>query len=160
MTSSRSHHPRNHAHNSRENTGQSFAAIQRDLLEITVAGSMNDSAVIRAALIEAIRKCGKSREDLADEMTALSGTEVTVRRLNAYTAESREDYRFPLELVRAFCAATGDFTLLAKIAELSGSKLIGSAEIDLMHLGAEYLRQKRAITALAELENRLGGLEL
>jgi hypothetical protein len=121
---------------------------------------MNDAGVVRAALIEAIRKSGMTRESLAEEMSRLTGTEVTVRRLNAFTAESREDYRFPVELARAFCIATRDFALLERIAELSGLRLIGPAEADLMRLGPEYLRQKRATNAIAMIEEKLGGVQL
>jgi hypothetical protein len=125
-----------------------------------VPGSMNDSSVIRTALVEAIRRSGHSREVIADKMSALTGTEITVRRINAFTAESREDYRFPLELARAFCTVTGDFSLLHWIAELSSLRLITDTEFELLCLGREYLIQKRASETIGMLEKRLQGVEL
>jgi len=127
---------------------------------MALPGSMYDAALVRLALIEAIRKSDKSRETIADEMSSLSGTQVTVRRINAFTAESREDYRFPLELTRAFCVATSDFTLLRRVAEMAGFRLIDVVEADLLELGRESLRQKRASENIALLEKRLQGVDL
>jgi hypothetical protein len=121
---------------------------------------MNDAHVVRAALVEAIRTCGKSRETLADLMSALTATPITVTRLNAFTAESREDRRFPLELARAFCIATGDFSLLRSVAERSGLRLINETEWDLLNLGREYLKQKRASDKANVIEQRLSGVDL
>lgn len=149
---------------STENHAQSFAANRQASLfdgrKEVVPGTLNDAGVVRAALIEAIRKCGKSREELADQMSSLTGTEVTVRRINAFTAESREDYRFPSELARAFCLATGDFSLLRRQAELAGFHLVTETEYELLRLGREYLRQKRASSQVEMLEKRLAGVEL
>ena len=143
---------------------ESFAVIsQPDLFadgSPASPGSMNDAAVVRSVLIESIRGSGKSRETLADEMSSLTGTEITVRRINGFTADSRDDYRFPLELARAFCVATHDFTLLRRIAEMAGFNLIDAAGIDLLELGTEFLRQKRASEKVAALEARLRGVEL
>jgi hypothetical protein len=121
---------------------------------------MNDATAVRSALVESIRRSGKSRETLADEMSSLTGTKVTTRRINAFSAESREDYRFPLELLRAFCFATGDFSLLCRIAELLGLRVIDSTEVDLLELGREMLRQKRSAEKAAMLERRLQGVDL
>ena len=121
---------------------------------------MNDASMIRAALVEGIRRSGKSREQIADEMSLLTGTEVTVRRLNAFTAESREDYRWPAELDRAFCAVTGCLDLIRCRVELAGFRVISQTEYELLNLGREYLRQRRATDNVSLLERRLAGVEL
>jgi hypothetical protein len=123
-------------------------------------GSLNDASLVRNAVIESIRECGKSRAQLADEMSRLTGTEVTVRRLNAFTAESREDYRFPAELLRALCIATGSHQLLRCLVAESGFFMISRAENDLLELGREYLKQKRAADHAQLLERRLEGFDL
>ena|ERR1039457_1439761 len=149
---------------STDNQGQRFSVNrQRNLFDGTsdvVPGSLNDASVVRAALVDAIRKCGKSRETLAEEMSHLTGTEVTVRRLNAFTAESREDYRFPAELARAFCTATGSYALLRNQIEMAGFRVVTETEFELLRLGREYLRQKRANENVALIEKRLAGVEL
>lgn len=123
-------------------------------------GSMNDAAVVRGVLVDSIRRCGKSREQIADAMSYFTGSEITVRRLNGFTAESADDYRFPAELDRAFCMATSDFRLLRCRVELAGYRVIDATEAELLDLGREYLRQKRACEKVALLEKRLQGIEL
>lgn len=123
-------------------------------------GIFDDSAVVRGVLVQAIRKCGKSRAQLAEEISFLSGREMSEISLNKITAESRTDYRWPAELDRAFCHATGDDTLLRCRVELAGYKVIRSAEIDLLNLGRELLREKRAAAKAELLERRLRGVEL
>ncbi len=149
---------------STEIAGQLFAANRQHALfsegKTLLPGSMNDAQVVRHSLIESIRKSGKSREAIADEMSVLTGTQVTVRRLNAFTAESREDYRWPAELDRAFCEATGCYDLIRTRVELAGFSLITEAEAELLELGREYLRQKRANERVQMLEKRLVGVEL
>lgn len=151
------------AEKSTANLQQSFAPNAQPRLfpddPPPIPGSMNDAHVVRAALVETIRACGKSRETLAGEMSALTGAEITVTRINGFTAESREDRRFPLELLRAFCTATGDFNLLRSVAERSGFRLINDVEWELLNLGREYLKQKRASEKADTIEQRLSRIE-
>jgi len=123
-------------------------------------GSLNDSAIIRAVLVEAIRKSGKSRESIVDAMSLYTGTEITVRKLNGFTAESAEEYRFPAELDRAFCKATSDDTLLRCRAELAGYRVISAVETELLELGRQYLKLRRASDEIALIEKSLQGVDL
>jgi hypothetical protein len=120
---------------------------------------MNDSDLVRGVLAQAIRQCGKSRAQIAEEISFLSSREITEISLNKFTAESRTDYRWPAELDRAFCQATGDDTLLCCRAELAGYKMINATDAELLELGREYLKQKRANEKVAALEMRLRGVE-
>lgn len=120
-------------------------------------GSINDAAMVRAILTDSIKKSGKSRDEIAEIMSGLTGTEVTVRRLNAFTAESREDFRFPIELARAFCMATRDFALLRHLIEAAGFRVVTKTEFDVLRLGHEYLTHKRSAENMALLEARLTG---
>lgn len=119
-----------------------------------IAGSVSDAALVRALAVEAIRRSGKSRAQIADDMTYLTGVEVTERQLNGYTAESREDWRFPLELERAFCHATGDYSLMVARIELAGFTVIAGEDIAALDLGRKYLARKRAIAAFEEADRR------
>ncbi len=123
-------------------------------------GSMNDAALIRAIVVDAMKHCTKSRAQIADEMSLLVGTQVTERMLNAFAADSREDHRFPSELARAFCAVVGDDRLLTCCAEAAGLHVIDETGWELLELGREYLRQKRSASAVAGLEKRLAGVEV
>lgn len=123
-------------------------------------GSLNDGQLVRGVLIEAIRKCGKSRAQIADEISRSTGRDLTEISLNKFTAESRTDYRWPAELDRAFCAATGDDTLLRCRVEMAGYKVIGSEEMQLLELGRQYLMRQRASAQVSALEQSLAGVDL
>lgn len=123
-------------------------------------GSINDGSLIRFTLIESIKQCRKSRAAIADEITRLTGRKFTEIALNKFTAESRIDYRWPAELTRAFCAATGDDSLLHVTAEAAGYRLIRDEELELLELGRQYLRRKRANEEAEMLEKRLAGVDL
>ena len=116
--------------------------------------------MVRSVITEAMRNCGLSRAQIADEMSRLTGITVTERQLNNFSADSREEYRFPSELERAFCAATGDNRLMTCKAELAGLHIITNKERDLMELGRKYLMRQRSEAAIADLEHRLQGVEL
>lgn len=123
-------------------------------------GSLNDGNIVRRIITECIRNSDKSREAIAEEITNLVGEKVTVRMLNSYTSEAAELHRWPLQYTRAFCFAVSDWTLLRVIAEFSGLRLITRSEIELLELGKEYLKQKRANEQILRIEKRLGGMAL
>jgi len=128
--------------------------------ELPPPGSMDDSALVRETLVRAIKESGKSRAQIADEMSRLTGRTITEITLNKFSAESRTDYRWPAELDRAFCAATGDDQLLRCRAERAGYRVITKQEYELLELGREYLKQKRASEHISVLEKRLQGVDL
>jgi hypothetical protein len=129
-------------------------------ISAAIPGGLDDASVVRGVLVDSIRRCTRSREQIAEAMSFALGQEITVRQLNAWTAESREDYRFPAEFDRAFSFATGDDRLLRCRAELAGYKLITKDEADLLELGRQYLIRKRAAQKVEELEHKLQGVAL
>lgn len=141
----------------------STVRIQKNLFDqpsTWAEGSLDDGALVRSVLIKAIKKSKKSRAQLVEDISRLSGRKLTEIALNKFTAESRSDYRWPAELDRAFCAATGDIKLLICRVELAGLHVINEEEFELLKLGREYLKQKRAAQQVQALESRLQGVEL
>lgn len=126
----------------------------------SIIGGLNDDLLVREAVTGAIKHSGKSREQIADEMTAMLGVKVTARMITSFTAESKEFHRWPSAWNRAFCTATGDDRLLRCCAEAAGYKVIRENDIALMELGRQYLLRKRADEAIADLERRLSGVDL
>jgi hypothetical protein len=161
MNSSRPQSRTRLAAKSTENNGQFFGVIQQLALPLdrqtAIPGSLDDRAMIRGVLTEVIRGCGKSRAQIADEMSYLAGREVTERMINGFTAESKEDYRWPAELDRAFCVVTGDSRLLTCRAELAGLRLIDSEEMELLELGRAFLQRSQAEEKIALLQRRMQG---
>ncbi|MBT0664735.1 hypothetical protein KI809_10530 [Geobacter pelophilus] len=72
-----------------------------------VPGSLNMRHQIIAALKYALRHAGKSREQVADEMTNLTGEVITDDMISTWLASSKPKHRFPLEYLPAFRRATG-----------------------------------------------------
>jgi serine/threonine protein phosphatase PrpC len=146
---------------STENTEQDFGVISQMPLAFdrngVLPGSLNDSHMIRAILVDAIRRCGKSREVIAEEMTYLVGREITERQLNGFTAESKEDYKFPAELDRAFCMVVGDTRLLTCRVERAGMHVITDDEKLLLELGRQHLRRNQAAEQIQIIERQLNG---
>jgi hypothetical protein len=116
--------------------------------------------MVRSVLTASIKRSGKSREMIGDEMSASLGIAVTARMITAFTSESKELHRWPGAWDRAFCRAVDDNALLLCRAEAAGFKFISPEEEKLLNLGREYLRRKRAEKALASLEQELEGWSL
>jgi hypothetical protein len=123
-------------------------------------GSLNDDSLVRGVITRAIKQSGKSREQIADEMSVLLAMTVTARMIAAFLAESKELHRWPGAWDRALCVATGDDTLLRCRVELAGFKVMSSADVEVMELGRQYLLRQRATEHIAQLERRLAGVEL
>lgn len=108
-------------------------------------GSLDISLKISRALSDALteqRRGGTgNRERVAHLMSALSGTRVTKAMLDRYAAASSTAWRFPLELLPAFVAATGDVRLLELVAEACGSIVLKPEERALLEWGALDLRE-------------------
>src|SRR5450631_4045976 len=84
----------------------SFDLLNRQCDDKTVVqpGSLNITAKLNTSLKKAMRLAPKSREAMADEMSALLGIKITVSMLNNYTANSHP-HRIPAEYIPAFCHA-------------------------------------------------------
>jgi hypothetical protein len=125
-----------------------------------VPGSLNDDSLVRETITESIKRSGKTRERIAEEMTRTLGLPVTARMITSFTTKSKELHRWPGAWDRAFCAAVGDNSLLFCCLERAGFRAINEAEADLLELGREYLKQERANDQVALLKKRLQGFDL
>jgi hypothetical protein len=97
----------------------------------------------------------KSREQIAEEMSALTGDRITVRMLNSYTSEAAEQHRWPAQYTRAFCHVVDDWQLLHCITERSGFQLITDEEAEFLELGKQYIARKEADERIVLLESKL-----
>jgi len=98
-----------------------FDTIRKDQEERTAkrAGRMCVSTRLFAAVKAAVKNAPKSREQIADYMTELSGGEVTVSMLNNYLAESHP-HKLPADLIAVLCEATGDYGPLLVLTDSAG----------------------------------------
>lgn len=84
-----------------------FIKEQEAMRRTDEPGSLNMSAAVREAINDAISGCNKKRYQITAEMSELLDLEITKTMLDAWTASSKDGYRFPLEYAAAFCKVTG-----------------------------------------------------
>jgi hypothetical protein len=99
------------------------AAVRAELAAQTepLPGSLNIKFPVIASLTSALRHSGKSREQIADEMTVYLGEEITVHMINAWVCQSKENHRFPLEYLPAFRKATNNLEALNVTSRACGA---------------------------------------
>lgn len=100
------------------------------------AGSMNYTIELRHILSDALKKSAKSRYEVAARMSELTGEEITKTMLDAWTAESRTQWRFPFEYAAAFEVACDVTTCLQELlCRKRGSRVLDDKEAMLTELG-------------------------
>lgn len=84
----------------------------------------NLRARIARAVSETLRDCERSRDEIASEMSAWLGEDVTKNMLDAYASEAREDHTIPYLRLLALVHVTQDPRLLQVGAEPFGHVVI------------------------------------
>lgn len=107
-------------------------------------------AAIRALISDALKRSPLSRYEVAARMSEALGVEITKAQLDSWSAESKENHRFPLVYAAAFCNAVADTSLVRYLAELCGGYYIEGEEAVHLALGRiereeEALRKKKQI---------------
>lgn len=102
-----------------------FEAVIRQEMAIAKAaplpGSLNIKQQVIAALKHGLRHAGKSREQVADEMTLYTGDTITSEMISTWVAESKKTHRFPLEYLPAFRRATNSLDVLNVTSQACGA---------------------------------------
>lgn len=119
-------------------------------------GALDVGLALRHLLSELLKNCPLSRFLVAARMSELIGHEISKHQLDAWTAESREGWRFPLEYLPAFEVAVETHDVTAWLADLRGARLsVGreALETQLGRIGrmkGELAQQERVIKRLLE----------
>jgi len=92
------------------------------------AGSFDIDRQLRGAVSEALKHCPLSRWQVAARMSEMTGHEITKAMLDSWTAESKEDHRFPAIFLPAFCEATGCSEPLKMMGKLVGMFILPGPE--------------------------------
>ncbi len=98
----------------------------------------------REALSEAIKNSPYSREQIVAMVFGMTGVKISKHILDSMTAPSKKDYRFPAEILPAFCFITGDFEPLRILVETAGFEMIGEDEARVLKI-ARLEERKREI---------------
>ncbi len=128
---------------------------------------MNIGLTIRAALSNAIANSELKRSELCAKFFDLTQNDVGVYTLNAWTAESKDRlsenidhngnkrWSIPAEMIPAFCHATGNYSLLEKIVEACGFKLVDDRDYVRAQLGTMLEKKKKLMEDIKTIEKTL-----
>jgi hypothetical protein len=102
--------------------------LTADLFEVPVPrtpipGALAVGHALRHLLSDLLKASPLSRFEIAARMSELLGHDITKNMLDAWTAESREAWRFPLEYLPALEVALQTHAITAWLADLRGARL-------------------------------------
>ena len=123
------------------------------------AGSFEIDRCFREAISDAIRQCPRSRWEVAARMSELTNTDITKTMLDSWTAESKEQHRFPAIYLPAFCEAVGNSDALKILGRLVGVFVLPGpealrAEIQRLEeeIGRKQADKRKRLVFLKEME--------
>ena len=105
----------------------------------SLPGALDYGLAVRRLLVEAIKASPLNAFQIAARMSELTGVTITEHQLHAWTAPSREGWRFPLEYLPAFESAAETHAITAWLADTRGGRLLVGREA----LNAELGRLER-----------------
>lgn len=120
--------------------------------------SMDYDKEIRHLLSKALKETDKSRFEICARMSELIGHEITISMLNAWTAESREAWRFPHAYAVPFEIACNTFCLTEYQARKRGCKVYAGDEVRQAEIGRLESQMEELSTKLKTLKKaRISG---
>lgn len=120
------------------------------------AGSLRTSDAVKEALRDALRGCGLSRETIADELTRLTGNNVSIHTLNNWAAPSTGDRPMPLDMLAAITVITGDAGPAKAALEAAGLAVLEPEQLALFELGKITAEDKARAKRKRELWEKIG----
>ena len=115
------------------------------------AGRLCRKNAVREALTQALLVCDLSREDVAAELTRVTGEAISVNHLHNWCSDAKKEWRFPLELVTAFCQITGDYGLIAAVLDGTGMGLADERTLKAAEYGKLLAEEKKRAAKKREL---------
>lgn len=113
-----------------------------------VPASMDHRATLGHLLGDMMAASGLDRYEIAARASRLAGKEVSKYMLDAYTAESREEFNLPAWLIPALETACDSHAITAWLATARGGRLYVGPDALAAELG-RIERQREALTAQA-----------
>ncbi|NDV20857.1 hypothetical protein GO013_15710, partial [Pseudodesulfovibrio sp. JC047] len=99
------------------------------------SGSLRTFEPVKDALNAALKGCGLSRDVVAEELSRLTGHEISVHQINNWAAPSKEDRPTPLHFLAAITEITGSPALAEAALEGTGYKLLTPDEVAYYEIG-------------------------
>lgn len=114
--------------------------------------SLDTGNEIRHLLSTSLKQTTKSRFEVCARMSELVGHNISASMLNAWTAESREAWRFPLEYAVAFEVACETFCITEFLARKRGCKVYAGDEVRQAEIGRLESQMGELATKLKQLK--------
>lgn len=122
-------------------------------------GSLAMGTDVRRVVSETLSDCNLSRIQIAEDMSALLGGQVTKPQLDAWSADSKDGHRFPVEYLPAFVHATKSRKLLDLVATRSNCYVINESDALRLELGRISEEEKRLKEQRRLISQLLGGAQ-
>lgn len=119
-------------------------------------GSLNFAVQLRGLLSTILKQCPHSRYQVAARMSELLGADISKHMLDAWTAESREPWRFPLEYVPAFETACESHALTEWLAGLRGGQVLFGKDALMAEMGRLQRQADDTNRRMKALRARMG----
>lgn len=120
-----------------------------------VPASMDFRATVAHLLAQMLAESGVDRYEIAARASRLAGKEVSKYMLDAYTAESREEFNLPLWLLPALETACASNVLTAWLAGTRGGRLYVGVDALAAELGRIEQQRDALHTQAAEIKDTL-----
>lgn len=124
--------------------------------EVSKGGTLD--VKIARVLSEAMSRSGKSRMQIAADMSDYLGQNVTENMLDCYASPARRDHKITLERFLALLDATDCFELLGFICQFSGFVAVPERYGEVIQLWQTEERLAELERKRATLRGRVGGL--
>ena len=119
-------------------------------------GALRTFEPVKDALNSALKRCGLSREVVAEELSRLTGHDISVHQINNWAAPSKEDRPTPLHLLAALTELTGCADLAEAALEGTGYKLLSPEEAIFYEIGRAEVTKKEEAKRRKELWEQIG----
>jgi len=124
--------------------------------EISKGGTLD--VKIARVLSEAMSRCGKSRAQIAADMSEYLQQTVTENMLDCYASPARRDHKITLERFIALLDATDCYELLGFVCSFSGFVAVPARYAEVIELWQTEERLSDLERKRAALRGRVGGL--
>lgn len=99
------------------------------------SGSLRAKEAVKEALRSALHRCGIAREVVADELSRLTGEDISIHQINNWVSPAKEDRSMPLEYAAALATVTGDTGFLSIALEAAGILVLSREQAPYYELG-------------------------
>ncbi len=118
-------------------------------------GSLRTFDTVKGALRRALSRCCLSREIVAEELTRLTGHEVSIHQINNWAAPGKEDRPVPLHFLAAIIVITED-TELAQAALAGPAAAVSPDESVFFEIGMAEVAKREEAKKRKELWEQIG----